>query len=311
MRHQPTTTTRATALLVGLFFFFSVSTTMVTVVHAAVPTAVVTAPSHASPTKDSPIDLVVTFSEKVTGFGSTGIPSSSELEITGGTFVLRSFYTGDTTVYYLRVTPSTAQGTLRVVALAGAATSVSTSEASLRSQAFELPYDSVKPTPVFTPSSSGAPSRVTPIAVTLTWDETVTGFDASPPGWLSRLTVGGGYVTSSSVNATSSPPTYELTVVPVPATSGAKTGTVTVAVAAGVATDTAGTESVRLVFYSLNAKRARAVCVPRRLCVPGTRCLRTVRQRGGGGGESGNRRRVIRKFFFYTHKVRQDSETVW
>jgi hypothetical protein len=49
---------------------------------AAPPTVVVTAPAHANPTNVFPIDLVVTFSEKVTGFGDTGIPS--ELQFTGG-----------------------------------------------------------------------------------------------------------------------------------------------------------------------------------------------------------------------------------
>lgn len=220
----------------GVCILVAVACSMMVVAHAATPTAVITAPSHPSPTNASQIDLVVTFSEKVKGFGDGGFIGASDLEFTGGSFVSNSFYTNDATIYYLKVTPSTSQGTLRVVAPAAAGTSDSSSEASLRSEAFELAYDRVKPTLTFTPSSSAAPSRVSPIPFTLVWDEPVTGFDAAP-GWLSRVAVGGGYVTSSSFNATSS--TYALSVVPLPTPAGAKTGNVSITVAAGVAADAA------------------------------------------------------------------------
>lgn len=215
------------------------------VAHAAIPTAVITAPSHPSPTNASQIEIVVTFSEKVTGFGGGGFIGASDLEFTGGSFVSNSFFTNDATIYYLTVTPSTTQGTLRVVAPAAAGTSVSSNEASLRSEVFELAYDRIKPTLTFTPSSSAPPSRVSPIPFTLVWDEPVIGFDAAP-GWLSRVTVGGGYVTSSSVNATSS--TYAFSVVPLPTPAGAKTGNVNITVAAGVTVDAANNGNDRFAY---------------------------------------------------------------
>jgi hypothetical protein len=48
--------------LLGVAILFS---TLVQAVRAAPPTAAITAPSHPSPSNESPIDLVVTFSEKV------------------------------------------------------------------------------------------------------------------------------------------------------------------------------------------------------------------------------------------------------
>lgn len=207
---------------------------------AAPPTAVITAPSHVSPTNASTIDVVVTFSEKVSGFGDTGIPT--ELTITGGSFVLRSFYTSDGgTVYHLKVTPSSTHVTITVVATAGAGTSVATGEASVQSAPFELVYDAVKPSVRFDPAPSSAPSRVNPVRFTLTWDEPVTGFDAAP-GWLTRVAVNGGNVLASSVvNATS----YALDVAPTP---GAKTGSITITVAAGAATDLAGNVADEIVY---------------------------------------------------------------
>ena len=64
-----------------------------------------TAPAAANPTNVFPIDLVVTWNEKVTGFGDTGIP---ELAITGGSFILTTFYAASEAsiqgkVYYLQV----------------------------------------------------------------------------------------------------------------------------------------------------------------------------------------------------------------
>jgi hypothetical protein len=66
---------------------------------------------------------------------------------------------------------------------------------------------------------------------------------------MSRVAVGGGYVTSSSVNTSTSPShTYALTVVPVSTTPGAKTGTVNITVAAGVVTDAAGNANAGVAY---------------------------------------------------------------
>jgi hypothetical protein len=161
--------------------------------------------------------------------------------------VRTSFFANDALVYHLSVTPAGTLGTLRVVASAAAGTSKSSSEASLESAPFELAYDRIKPSATFTPGLSALPSRVTPILLTLTWSKPITGFDAPPGSWLTRVNVSGGQVTSSS-SSVGANPMYALSVVPAPAPAGAKVGAVGITVAAGAATDAASNGNDALTY---------------------------------------------------------------
>ncbi len=174
------------------------------------PTAAI-AISGANPT-NVPIPVTVTFSEPVSGFLATA------LTVTNGSV---SALTGSGATYTFTVT-ATAQGTVTVAFaankyrdLAGNFNTATTTLSTL--------FDSVGPTVTLT-STSTSRTRLQPIPVTATFSESVTGFVVGD------LTVTNG----TAGNFTGTGRTYTFDITPTAA------GVLTVSIASGVATDTAG-----------------------------------------------------------------------
>ena len=168
----------------------------------------------ANPTNVSPIPVTVTFSEAVTGF------TVSDIVVGNGT---AGSFSGSGDTYTFSVTP-TANGAMTVAIAAGVAQDAAGNGNSAAVQ-FSRNYDNTVPT-VTIGSTAANPTRVSPIPVTVTFSEAVTGFAAGD------ITVGNGTVTSGSF--TGSGATYTFSVTPT------ANGAVTVDVAVGVAQDAAG-----------------------------------------------------------------------
>jgi hypothetical protein len=173
----------------------------------------VTISSTASePTKNSPVPITITFSESVIGF------VVGDITLTNGT---ATGFSGSGPTYTVNITPS-GQGAVSIAIVAGVATD---DAGNINSAATTLTrtYDSQSPAVSIT-SSAGEPTKTSPIPVTITFNEPVTGF-----------VVGDITVTNGTAGAFSgSGDSYSVNVTP----SGQ--GTVTVAISAGVAIDAAG-----------------------------------------------------------------------
>ncbi|ABQ25365.1 Ig-like domain-containing protein [Geotalea uraniireducens] len=180
----------------------------------------------ADPTNVSPIPVTVTFSEAVTGFAAEDIVVGNG---TAGAFA------GSGATYTFNVTP-TATGPVTVDIASGAAQDAAGNGNSAASQ-LSRNYDNTVPT-VTIGSTAANPTNVSPITVTVTFSEAVTGFAAGD------ITVGNGTVTSGSF--TGSGATYTFSVIPT------ANGAMTVAIAAGVAQDAAGNGNSAAVQFSRN-----------------------------------------------------------
>jgi N-acetylneuraminic acid mutarotase len=120
-----------------------------------------------NPTNTSPILVVVTFSEPVTGFGISDIPPSNA---TAGGFA------GSGAIYSFNLTPS-GQGLVTANIAAGGCTDAAGNGNAAAAQ-FSRTYDSIAPT-VSMSSAAPNPTNASPIAVTVTFSEAVTGFESS------------------------------------------------------------------------------------------------------------------------------------
>ena len=171
----------------------------------------------ASPTKTSPINFTITFSEPVTGL------TEADITVTGGSKgILAGSGAGP---YTLPVTPS-AQGSVTCQVSAGAAQDAA-GNSNAASNLLSITYDSVAPSCTVTGPAS--PTKSSPINFTITFTESVTGLTASD------ITVGNG--TKGALSGSGAGP-YTL-----PVTPGAQ-GTVTCQVNAGGAQDAAGNVNV-------------------------------------------------------------------
>jgi hypothetical protein len=173
----------------------------------------VTISSSAAPTTNvSPIPVTITFSESVTGF------VDADVTVTNGT---KSGFTGSGSSYTLSVTPS-GQGVVTVNVAANVAQDAAGNNNTAATQ-LSRTFDSVAPT-VTISSTTAATTSVSPIPVTITFSESVTGFvDAD-------VTVTNGTKSGFSGSGT----TYTVNVTPT------AQGAVTVNVAVNVAQDAAG-----------------------------------------------------------------------
>jgi hypothetical protein len=126
------------------------------------PTLVLASTSSAT-TNLTNIPVTATFSRSVTGF------TSSDVTIFGGTI---GSFTGSGKNYSFYVTPSGSSITIDVAA--GVATST-TNIGNLAATQLARTFDNTVPTVVLT-TSAGASSNVSPIPVTATFSESVTGF---------------------------------------------------------------------------------------------------------------------------------------
>jgi hypothetical protein len=167
-----------------------------------------------NPTNTSPIPVTATFSEAVTGF-MVG-------DITVGNGTAGNFAAVSSTVYTFNVTP-TSQGAVTVDIAAGVAQDAAGNGNTAALQ-LSRTYDSVAPT-VTLSSTASNPTNTSPIPVTATVSEAVTGFVVGD------ITVGNG--TASNFVAVSGT-VYTFNVTPT------SQGAVTVDIAAGVAQDAAG-----------------------------------------------------------------------
>ena len=175
------------------------------------------------PTNTSPIGMSVAFSEEVTGF------TLSDVVVNNG---VASNFAGSGDSYSFDVTPS-GQGAVSVDVPAGVAQDEAGNTNTAAAQ-FGATYDSVAPTLQLSTVESD-PTNQTPIKVTATFSEDVTGFV------LGDVVVGNG----SASNFAGSGSSYSFDVTP------ADDGAVTVDVAAAAAKDAAGNDSTAATQLSL------------------------------------------------------------
>ena len=188
----------------------AVSNTLSRTYNNNLPAVTITS-SATDPTNVSPIPVTITFSESVTGF------IVGEILVTNGT---AGTFAGSGTTYTANITP-TGAGTVTVNVAANVAVN-GASNGNTASNTLSRVYDNVAPTVTIT-SSAGDPTNVTPIPVTITFSESVTGFIVGDIG-----------VVNGSVGTfAGSGTTYTANINPTGA------GTVTVSVAANVAIDAA------------------------------------------------------------------------
>src|SRR4029079_9471779 len=120
-----------------------------------------------NPTGASPIPVTATFSEPVTGFGS------SDVSVANGTV---GTIAGSGTTYTFDVTP-TAAGTVTVDVAAGAAVDSATNPSTAATQ-LSRTYDPSVPS-VTLSSAVADPTNATTIPVNVTFSESVSGFTAA------------------------------------------------------------------------------------------------------------------------------------
>ena len=178
-----------------------------------------------SPTNTSPIPMTATFSEAVTGF------AVGDITVGGG--AAGNFVAVSGTVYTFDVTPS-GQGAVTVDVAAGVAQDAALNNNTAATQ-FSITYDSVAPT-VTLSSTATSPTKVSPIPMTATFSEAVTGFV------IGDITVGGG-AAGNFVAVSGTVYTFDVT----PSGQGA----VTVDVAAGVAQDAALNNNTAATQFSI------------------------------------------------------------
>ncbi|MDD4909946.1 MAG: Ig-like domain-containing protein, partial [Candidatus Omnitrophica bacterium] len=167
-----------------------------------------------NPTNTSPIPVSVNFGESVTGFaiGDITVGNGAASNLAGGP-----------AVYTFDVTP-TADGAVTVDIAAGVAQDLA-GNTSLVATQLSRTYDGTVPTVVLT-SAAPNPTNTSPIPVTATFSENVTGFTEG------EITIGNGSVVGGSLAG--GPDVYTFNVTP------AGDGAVTVNINAGVAQDSAG-----------------------------------------------------------------------
>ena len=192
---------------------------------ATAPTVGITS-SESDPTNASPFAVTFTFSEDVTGFASG--------DITVGNGSASNFAATSDSVYTVDVTPS-ADGEVTVDVASGVAVDDAGNENTAATQ-FSVDYDSVAPAVAIT-TTAGDPTRNSPFEVTITFDESVTGFDVND------LTVSGGTV--SNLVAVTGTRIYTADIAP------SAYGNVTVDIEADVCTDLAGNANVAASQFSI------------------------------------------------------------
>jgi hypothetical protein len=181
-----------------------------TTIDAVAPTVAITSAAP-DPTNTSPIPVTATFSEDVTGF------TVGDITVGNGT---ASGFAGGPAVYTFAVTPA-GQGVVTVDVAAGVAQDAASNGNTAATQ-FSIEYDSAAPTVTIT-STASSPTNDSPIPVTATFSEDVTGFTVGD------IIVGNG----TASNFAGGPAVYTFDVTP------AAQGMVTVDIAAGVAQDAA------------------------------------------------------------------------
>ncbi|MBN2098609.1 MAG: hypothetical protein JW753_03330 [Dehalococcoidia bacterium] len=179
-----------------------------------------------SPTSTSPIPMTATFSEDVTGF------VLGDIVVGNGT--AGNLIPFNASVYNFSVTPA-GQGVITVDVAGGVAHDAANNGNTALATQFSITFDSDDPTVTLT-STTTSPTNTSPIPMTATFSEDVTGFA------LGDIVVGNGTV--SGFEAVT-PAEYIFSITP----NGE--GIVTVNVAAGVAQDGTGHDNSAAAQYSI------------------------------------------------------------
>jgi predicted heme/steroid binding protein len=187
---------------------------LLSVSYDPVSPTVVVSTSVGSPTNTSPIPVTITFNKPVTGFTIT------DMIVVNGS--ASNFAAVSSTVYTVSVTP-VAGGTVSVRVGAGVATDAS-GNLNTESNVLSVSYDDRSPS-VLLSTSVSSPTKTSTIPVTITFSKAVTGFT------IADLTVTNG--TAGNFVAVSST-VYTVSITPV------ANGTVSIRVAAGLASDSSG-----------------------------------------------------------------------
>jgi len=183
---------------------------------SAVPTVAISS-TASSPTKISPIPITVTFSESVSGF------IANDITVNNGTV---SNFQGSGTTYTFSMTP-TAEGIVTIDVAANIAQDASGNGNTAATQ-FSIMYDITSPAVTISSlmGSSGSSTNTTPIPITVTFTESVTGFTEND------VSTAGGTITNESFSGSGA--TYLFSVTP------DVNGTITIDIAADIAQDAAG-----------------------------------------------------------------------
>jgi hypothetical protein len=190
------------------------SNTLSVVYDTTAPT-LITSSSATAVTGTSPIPVSFTFSEGVTGF------TASDITVTNGT---KGTLSGSGTTYSIAITPS-AQGVVTIDVPGSSAQDAAGNNNSAAAQLTRT-YDNIAPT-VTIASTASSVTSTSPIPVSFTFSESVTGFTAAD------ITVSNGTKGTLSGSGTS----YSIDITP------SAQGVVTIDVPANGAQDAAGTNN--------------------------------------------------------------------
>jgi hypothetical protein len=200
----------------------SVGSTTGVLVDAVAPTIIQTTTASNS-TNTSPIPVTITFSEAVTGF------VAGDITVTNGT---ASNFAGSGMAYTVNITPA-GQGTV-TVNVAGGVANDAAGNGNTAATALSRTYDNQAPAVIIT-TTAGNPTNTSPIPVTITFSETVTGFIVGD------ITVTNG----TAGNFSGSGMTYTVNITP------SVSGAVTVNITDGVAQDSAGNNNTAATVLSM------------------------------------------------------------
>jgi predicted outer membrane repeat protein len=179
--------------------------------------SVVISSTASDPTNTSPIPVVITFSESVTGF------EISDLEVGNGT---AANFNGSDDVYTVDITPD-AEGLVTVDVPADSAFDGFGSGNTAADQ-FSITYDSTPPEVTSITSNSSDPTNTSPVPITIIFSEPVTGFD------LVDIAV----INGTASDLVGSGSTYAVEITPT------SDGLVTVSIPAGGVSDLAGNNNL-------------------------------------------------------------------
>ncbi len=202
----------------------------VAVVDTTSPTVTINQESEqADPTNTSPINFTVVFSESVSDF------ATGDVTLGGTAGATTATVTGSGTTYNVAVSGMTSDGTVTASIAAGKAQDAASNpnEASTSTDN-SVTYDTTAPEVTIDSTASGTTST-TPIPVTATFTETVTGFE------LGEIIVGNGDADNFVANGA----VYTFDVTPT------AYGEVTVGIAADVAADAAGNNNMAATQFSI------------------------------------------------------------
>ena len=200
----------------------------VSVADVLAPTATITS-SHSGTTNQNPITITITFSENVTGF------TEEDITVSGAT--KSNFDDTNAPVYTIDVTPS-GDGAITVDVAAGAAKDAAGNDNEVATP-YTITFDGTAPSATIS-STATSPSSVSPIPVTITFSEEVSGFV------LEDITVENGSADNFNISNNT---TYTVDITP------AADGQVVVDVVGAVAQDLAGNDNTASTQFSIMSDR--------------------------------------------------------